>query len=259
MLRDERKEAREEVSAFLRAEPQLDPETQATVYFVKQTGALKEMLKATREVITAPERIDEPTTWSDKILDFAREFVPYVGPRVAPKLADKLNALLDRVDPSALMQAVAQGNGTQVSATKGEANSDAAQSTSSVAANDQSALPMSAPQVPLSMFPPELRQLFDQLVDALARDLSPDAGASMLLQFVNAYPQHATLIDGVVDDSPFNVVVALCQWPEYAYVAKLRHNATWIADLQDAYSELRESQSTTTSEDTSSNDAVKST
>jgi hypothetical protein len=80
----------------------------------------------------------------------------------------------------------------------------------------------------------------------------------MLVQFVNAHPQHATLIDGVVDDSPFNVVLALCQWPEYAYVAKLRHNATWIADLQDAYLELRESQSTTTSEDTSSNDAVKS-
>jgi len=261
MLRDERKEAREEVSAFLRAEPQLDPETQATVYFVKQTGALKEMLKATREVISAPERMDEPTTWSDKILDFAREFVPYVGPRVAPKLADKLNALLDRVDPSALMQAVAQGNGTQVNVTKNEANRNngTAQHPLSVATQDESASPMSAPQVPLSMFPPELRQLFDQLVDALVRDLSPDAGASMLLQFVNTHPQHAALIDGIVDDSPFNVIVALCQWPEYAYVAKLRHNATWIADLQDAYSELQESQSTATSEDRSSNDAVKST
>jgi hypothetical protein len=261
MLRDERKEAREEVSAFLRAEPHLDPETQATVYFVKQTGALKEMLKATREVISAPERIDEPATWSDKILDFAREFVPYVGPRVAPKLADKLNALLDRVDPSALMQAVAQGNGTQINATKNEANRNngTAQRPLSVATQDESASPMSAPQVPLSMFPPELRQLFDQLVDALARDVSPDAGALMLVQFVNAHPQHAALIDGVVDDSPFNVVVALCQWPEYAYVAKLRHNAMWIADLQDAYSELRESQSTATSEDSSSNDAVKST
>ncbi|MGH9971995.1 MAG: hypothetical protein ACREBG_29975 [Pyrinomonadaceae bacterium] len=245
MLRDERKEAREEVRSFLRIEPQLDPETQATVYFVKQTGALKEMLKATRDVITTPERIDEPTSWSDKILAFAREFVPYVGPRVAPKLADKLNALLDRVEPAALMQAVAQGNGAQVNGSKSPA-SQVPNSSSTSAVTQAQAEPISAggtPQVPLSMFPAELRQLFDQLVDALARDLSPDLGASMLTHFVNDHPEHAELINGLVDDSPFNIVLALCQWPEYAYVAKLRHNATWIADLQDAYSELLESQS----------------
>ncbi|MGH9961280.1 MAG: hypothetical protein ACREBC_29835, partial [Pyrinomonadaceae bacterium] len=215
----------------------------------------------TREVITTPEKIDEPVSWSDKILDFAREFVPYVGPRVAPKLADKLNALLDRVDPSALMQAVAKGNGTRAKGSESAGarlDSGTPQATLPITPHDEPASP-TAPHVPLSMFPPELRQLFDQLVDALVRDLSPDAGASMLLQFVNTHPQHAALIDGIVDDSPFNVIVALCQWPEYAYVAKLRHNATWIADLQDAYSELREGQSTATSEGTSSNDAVKST
>jgi hypothetical protein len=259
MLRDERKDTREEVSAFMRSEPRLDPETQATVYFVKQTGALKEMLKATREVITTPERIDEPTSFSDKVLDFAREFVPYVGPRVAPKLAEKLNALLDRVDPNTFMQAMAQGNGTQVNGTKNtepSPDNGTPQWTSSVAqADGESALHTSTPQVPLSMFPPELKQLFDQLVDALARDLSPDLGASMLLQFVKDHPEHAELIGGVVDDSPFNIVVALCQWPEYAYVAKLRHNATWIADLQDAYSELQDTQSPI-GEDNSSSDAA---
>lgn len=257
MLRDERKEAREEVRSFLRTDPQLDPETQATVYFVKQTGALKEMLKATRDVITTPERIDEPTSWSDKILDFAREFVPYVGPRVAPKLADKLNTLLDRVDPAALMQTAAQENGAQMNGkTSGTQVQDSkkhsedgqyggAQSTSAVTEATQAAFASAsvAAQVPLSMFPAELRQLFDQLVDALARDLSPEVGASMLIHFLNDHPQHAELISGVVDNSPFNIVLALCQWPEYAYVAKLRHNATWIADLQEAYSELLDSQS----------------
>ncbi len=252
MLRDERKEAREEVSAFLRSEPQLDPETQATVYFVKQTGALKEMLRATRDVITTPERIDEPASWSAKILDFAREFVPYVGPRVAPKLADKLNALLDRVDPGTLMQTVAMGNGRQANGTHSvetSLNNGAPQHKSSVPqAQTESALPTSSTQVPLSMFPPELRHLFDQLVDALARDLSPDVGASILLQFVNDHPEHSELISGVVDDSPFNVVVAICQWPEYSYVAKLRHNTTWIEDLQDTYAELLDSQAPKQSE-----------
>jgi hypothetical protein len=120
MLKEEREEMSRQMRDLLPQQnsapartPEMDPETQATVYFVKQTGALKEMLRATREVITTPEKIDEPQGWADRILDFAKEFVPYIGPVAGPLIGQRLISLLGKVDDATLMQAAGIQPGQQ--------------------------------------------------------------------------------------------------------------------------------------------------
>jgi hypothetical protein len=107
--RQRSEEMRSQIAAMMRQnpaqrEPAMDAETQASVYFLKQTGALKEMMRATREVISAPEKIDEPPSTTEMIVGLLNTFAPYIMPYVAPKAAEKLSAIIDRVDAGALAQ-----------------------------------------------------------------------------------------------------------------------------------------------------------
>jgi hypothetical protein len=87
---------------------QLDPETNASVYFMKQTGALKEMMRGVRDVITSPDRIDEPQSMMDKGLGFVRDLLenPYIGQVAGPVIANKLVAVLQHVAAGTLAQHV---------------------------------------------------------------------------------------------------------------------------------------------------------
>lgn len=64
--------------------PQLDPQTQLGVLLLKESGTLKGLFRNVREAFGAVERVDEPTSWPERLADLAREYAPYVGPVAGP-------------------------------------------------------------------------------------------------------------------------------------------------------------------------------
>lgn len=72
---------------------------------IKETGAIPAIFRELRDAMGTVERVDEPRGWTDKVLDFAKEFVPYVGPVAGPVIGRRLISLLGKVDDAALIQA----------------------------------------------------------------------------------------------------------------------------------------------------------
>lgn len=111
LLKEEREEMQSQMRELLpkqnpaSQEPAVDDKTRAELYFLRETRAIPEMVKGLRDVLSAPERIDEPQSWTDKLLDFAKEFVPYIGPVAGPIIGQRLIGLLGQMDDAALMQA----------------------------------------------------------------------------------------------------------------------------------------------------------
>jgi flagellar basal body-associated protein FliL len=186
-----RESIRAEVAAMLPQQnsassaPEQDPETQASVYFMKNTGAIKEMMRGVREVITSPERIDEPQSLSDKILDFAKGFIPYVGPVVGPVVGQRLLSMLNKADDASLMQA-AGVQPTQASAT--------------AQPQPQGAPPVADSQQPASTAPPtqpnqvsEAERTLEQFTLNVKADLQedndPDDAVSDVIKLRTEHPE----------------------------------------------------------------------
>jgi hypothetical protein len=85
-----------------RIAPDIDDETRFGAFVLKNTGALKEMFRGLREVVKAPEQIDEPEEWGEWLRNVARDAMPYVMPYAAPMVGQ----VLSRVNPDVLAQKI---------------------------------------------------------------------------------------------------------------------------------------------------------
>lgn len=109
--RQMREAVREEIAAMVpkensaAREPELSDRQRLELAVIKETGAIPAIFKELREAMGSAERVDEPRSWSDKLLDFAKEFVPYIGPVAGPLIGQRLIGILGQVDDASLMQA----------------------------------------------------------------------------------------------------------------------------------------------------------
>jgi hypothetical protein len=111
--REQRQAMREEIASMMPKEAPAqvqDEETQANLFFLKRTGALKEMFRGVRELIAAPEEATQPQSWSEWFRDVARDVLPVVAPVVAPFVAPAVGRMMssvaERIDPAALAQKI---------------------------------------------------------------------------------------------------------------------------------------------------------
>lgn len=109
--RQMRESIRAEVTSMMPKEPpapreaELSDRQRLELAVIKEAGAIPTIFKELRQAIGTVDRVDEPESWTDKILGFAKEFVPYIGPVAGPIIGQRLISLLGKVDDAALMQA----------------------------------------------------------------------------------------------------------------------------------------------------------
>lgn len=109
--RQMRESIRAEVASMMPKENPAPRETELSdrqrleLAVIKETGAIPAIFKELRQAMGTVDRVDEPESWTDKILDFAKEFVPYIGPVAGPLIGQRLIGLLGKMDDAALMQA----------------------------------------------------------------------------------------------------------------------------------------------------------
>jgi hypothetical protein len=111
--REQRQAMREEIASMMPKEAPAqvqDEETQANLFFLKRTGALKEMFRGVRELIAAPEEATQPQSWSEWFRDVARDVLPVVAPVVAPFVAPAVGRMMssvaERIDPEAVARRI---------------------------------------------------------------------------------------------------------------------------------------------------------
>jgi hypothetical protein len=117
--RQHREQIRAEIAAAMsqqnpaNARPQLDEETTANLFFLKHTGALKEMFRGVRELIASPEQATQPQSWGEWLKDLAREAAPYVMPIAAPAIGGVISKVAAKVNPDVLAQRINEQQAAQ--------------------------------------------------------------------------------------------------------------------------------------------------
>ncbi len=200
-LREEREAVRAEIQSMLpkenpaAREPELTDKQRLELAVIKETGAISQIFGTLREAMGTVERVDEPRSLTDKLLDFAGQYVlpivgPYVGPVVGPVLAQKAASFVGAVDPNALAQQIQQPQQTQESA-----------------AQPAAAAPHSLPPQVGPTPEQALINALNVVVTGLRRGKRPGASADTLDELLAKYPQFQSQVDQLIS-TPDSLVLA---------------------------------------------------
>jgi|GEM_PF-5295552 len=240
--RQTRESIRAEVAAMMpkgeqpRREPELTDQQRLELAVLKETGAIPTIFKQLREALGTAEHVDEPETWTDKLLGIAEKVAPAFAPYVAPALGPALGSMImgrfqqqpagGLIPPQAPPTAPAGAPSAGVPAAPAEGQQPPQQPPPQQQAAQSFALP------------PPVAELIDKLAANCAQD-SPEGfrlielSADLVRKFVEVHEDFAPLVAQVMDASPIEIVQAVAFYtPSNALVAKLPHSVVWFSELK---------------------------
>jgi hypothetical protein len=187
---------------------ELDEESRASLWMLKQTGAVKEMLKGIREAVTTPERLDQQDSFTDKALGFLKDLAPHLMPLITPGIAKKLYG-----DAGAATAYQPQPAPT------GQPQPAQMPATATSAEQQQ---PASNPLIPL------LRVL----VDDCTSDANAARAADAINSLLSARPEFAPIVAQLFSTSSAELVETLAQMSGAHYLPKLPHSIRFCDELK---------------------------
>lgn len=188
-----------------REESELSATDRAQLMLMKETGIIPEFMRNVRQVLRAPEAAAEPEGFIEKILAFAKDALPYVGPTAGPMLGQKIGELVSHVDVAALAQKMnAQSAG-------------APGPTTTTAASDPRALG----------FGRIMRRIAIDLMDGVG----PDVAVGLSVQFIQTFPDVRPQVEQLLSATPSDAARFVSSQVGQDLNA-LPHCEKWISEYQ---------------------------
>jgi hypothetical protein len=179
---------------------ELDEESRASLWMLKQTGAVKEMLKGIREAVTTPERLDQQDSFTDKAFGFLKDLTPHLMPLITPAIAKRLYG-----DAGAATAYQSQPAPMPATATSAEQQQTA-----------------SNPLIPF------LRVL----VDDCTSDANVVRAADAVNSLLNTWPDFEPIAAQLFSTSSAELVETLAQMSGAHYLPKLPHSIRFCDELK---------------------------